>query len=206
MPRIRPPPSLLPPAKENENGLEMPRGGSKKGENRGAARREAKRRQLANLTRGGAHNKGKTTKKVRERLALIGKEIGVAQLNGTMPKEMMLNIARTFMQMALNEQAKIAALEEGDFEDERRELSAAYERHLVLAGDMSYKAGAYYHPRLQALIVGGGQDKSPGDILRSMLDEIDDESRQERQQSRQIEHQPNSEDVVDLELRKAKGG
>lgn len=209
MPRIRPPPNLLP---QDENaGIEnnMPRGGSKKGEHRGAAKREAKRRgpQRGVVNNPGGRPKGYQNRATRERLAIIGAEIGVAELNGVMPKEIMLNIARTFMQMALNEQAKLADLQSQEgVENQTDALIGSYERHLVLAADTAYKAGAYYHPRLQALVVGNAQDKSPGDILRSMLDEIDDESRQERQQARQIEHKSNSEDVVDLELRKAKGG
>lgn len=195
MPRIRPPPNLLPPLVNVENDGEMPRGGSKKGEHRGAARREAKRQnRLKNLKHEG-RKPGTTTKKVRERLALIGKEIGVSEMEGVMPKDMMLDIARTFMAMALNEQKKLQ-------EDPDQELASAYERHLVLAGDMAYKAGAYYHPRLQALMVGGASDKSPGDVLRSMLEEIDGEARLERQQVRQIEHEPTETTVEVLKVNK----
>lgn len=198
------------PEIENPEIATMPRGGSKKGEHRGEAKRQAKRK--SGPPKGVSGNpdgrpKGSQNRATRERLAIIGAEIGIAELNGVMPKEIMLSIARTFMQMALNEQAKMVELQsQKGVENQVDALIGAYERHLVLAADTAYKAGAYYHPRLQALVVGNAQDKSPGDILRSMLDEIDDESRVERQQSRQIEHKPDSEDVVDLELRKAKGG
>lgn len=189
----------------------MPRGGSKKGEHRGAAKREAKKR---GLPKGQTNNpngrpKGSTNRAVRERLALLGQELGVEKLNGMMPKDMLLAIARIFMQMALDDQAALVKATQEPLQnqhdgqevlgpDERTlpELGAAFERHLVLAGDTAYKAASYYHPRLQALAIAGSSDMTPGDVLRGLLDEIDGEARLERQQVRQIEHEPTPEAVA----------
>lgn len=170
----------------------MPRGGSKKGEHRGSARREAKRGGLPKGVSGNPKGKpkGSLNAATKQRLAAIAWELGTSELDGIMPNRAMLNIMRTFLKMAERDQADIEALGPNGNENRLFALTSAYERHIVLAGDMAYKAASYYHPRLQALMVGGAQDKSPGDVLREMLNEIDDESRVERQQARQIEHKP----------------
>lgn len=210
----------------------MARGGSKKGEHRGAAKRQAKagmRRKPGPVPGSPSNNpkgreKGTQTKRVRERLDQLGKELGVERLNGLMPKTVMLNIMRVFVNMAMSEMAEA---EEARTErqalilrdapqdsikidrlSQRIEfLSALFERHVVLAGDMAYKAASYYHPRLQALVVGNADsDKSPSDMLKALLDEIDGECRQERQAARQqlIEHSAGVT-VFDPPARKVEG-
>lgn len=197
---------------ETESVTLMPRGGSKKGEHRGAAKREAKKRGPPKGVSGNPNGrpKGSQNKAIRERLAIIGAEIGVAALDGMMPKDCLLKCMRTFMQMAEKELTEFTA-EQAKSDDDRDDrkvdlLVGAYERHIILAGDMAYKAASYYHPRLQALMVGGATDKSPGDVLRSMLEEIDDEARSERQQARQIEHQPTEPPVEVLPLKAVNEG
>ncbi len=123
-----------------------------------------------------------------ERIAAVSAEIGVAELGGLMPKEMLLEISRIFYKMAMDEMALMAHGVDG--------ATADFERHIVLAGDHAYKAANYYHPRLQALAIASGSDAAPGDVLRGLLEEIDGETRIERQQVRQIEHEPSLEAVA----------
>lgn len=168
----------------------MPRGGSKKGEHRGQAKREAKKRGVkpGTVNNPAGKTKGTLNRKTMERLAAVSSEIGVAELNGLMPKAMLLEISRIFYKMAMDEMELMA--------QGVSEARGEFERHIVLAGDHAYKAANYYHPRLQALAIAGGSDASPGDVLRGLLEEIDGETRLERQQVRQIEHEPTPEAVA----------
>lgn len=179
----------------------MPRGGSKKGEHRGAARREAmaagtvpKANPTSQPRKIGRPANGKN-RKTLTKLRLMAREFQSAELMGLMPKTVLLECMRMFLQIAMDEATAVNTLVLRDDKGDKAEivlLRASYERHLILAADMAYKAASYYHPRLQALAVTGhGSDQSPGDVLRAMLDEIDDESRAERVAAmKTIEHAP----------------
>lgn len=185
----------------------MPRGGSKKGEHRGAARREvmagAGKVPVVDPAAAQPKRRGRPpgkSKATLTKLRLITKEFNVSEMSGLMPKAVLLTVMRTFLQIAMAEADAINTLigkgdigKAGDIEL----FKASYERHLILAADMAYKAASYYHPRLQALAVTGhGSDQSPGDVLRAMLDEIDDESRAERVAAmKTIEHAPQPKDM-----------
>lgn len=142
------------------------------------------------------------TKATLTKLRTIAKEFNASELSGIMPKAVLVTVMRTFLQIAMAEADAINTLiGKGDIDAKTKgdiELfKASYERHLILAADMAYKAASYYHPRLQALAVTGhGSDQSPGDVLRAMLDEIDDESRAERVAAmKTIEHAPQPKDM-----------
>ena len=198
---------------------DMPRGGSKKGEHRGEIKREAKSAGISKPKRrkGGKRGNpigripGTLNRQTKRRLKLMARELGMAELSGMMPKDMLLTISRIFFKMAMEDQKAIVAGSEPKPVDNQQvlttdeanpddrdelELVSAFERHLILAGDTAYKAAAFYHPRLEAIAVAGNSDQSPGDVLRGLLAEIDGDSRQEREQIKQIEHEPTPEAVA----------
>jgi hypothetical protein len=197
---------------ENPN---MPRGGSKKGEHRGEIKREAKSAGIPGPKRKRGNPIGRVpgtmTRRTKNRLRLISKELGLAELSGMMPKDMLLAVSRIFFKMAMDDQKAIATASEPKPVDNQQvltpeeenpdgrdelELVGAFERHLVLAADTAYKAANFYHPRLEAIAVAGNSDQSPGDVLRGLLAEIDGDSRKEREQIKQIEHEPTPEAVA----------
>lgn len=176
----------------------MPRGGSKKGEHRGAAKREAKRGVGAppgNNNNPEGRPKGTRNRATMERLAAVSAAVGVAELGGIMPREMLLELSRILYQLTMNDMAAMAAEQDPT---RQAELLQSMKQNAILAGDMNYKAASYWHPRLQALAVAGNAGV-PADVLRSLLDEIDGETRE----LKQIEHRPQTleadalDDVLD---------
>lgn len=174
-----------------------------KGEHRGAAKRQAKRGGPPPGVSGNPDGrpKGGKNRATMERIRIVSEELGVEELNGIMPKQMLVNISRIFYKMAMNDQMELESAEarakeqtaqEGPVQDivtpgQVAEIRGSFKQNLVLAGDHAYKAANYYHPRLQALAIAGANgDKSAGDVLREMLDEIDGEGRE----LKQIKHRP----------------
>ncbi len=183
--------------------VQIEMGGSKKGEHRGAAKRHAKRGQRPGVSGNpSGRPKGGKNRATMRRLKIVAESIGVEELNGIMPKQMLLEISRIFYRMAMNDRDDLEAAErramvqtvhDGPVQDvvtpgDLAELKGSFKQHLVLAGDHAYKAASYWHPRLQALaIANGNEGQSPGDVLKGLLDEIDGDARLERQQVKQIE-------------------
>lgn len=175
----------------------MPRGGSRKGEHRGAAKREAKSgaaKKPAPKVETRGRPKGSLNAATKERLQEIAQAIGIAELDGVMPKQVMMDVMKTFMRMAMDEQKAINDLVGSEDEGSKSKMHAlliSFEKHMILAGDMAYKCAPYYHPRLQALaVMGQNGDRSAGDVMRELLNEIDDETRAERRALKTIDHEP----------------
>jgi hypothetical protein len=139
----------------------MPRGGSKKGERRGGRR-------------AGVPNR-RTEEKRREIAIVLGK----ADLT-VLPREVMLQAMRHFFEMSLTAHAEVNRLiGEGDL-PAAATAELKFERYMILAGDMAYKAAPYLHARLQAVMLSTPQDRPPASAIAELLKEINATMREPR--------------------------
>lgn len=150
----------------NSRPCHMPRGGSKKGERRGGRK------------------PGSRNKATEERMQEVAIALGKAEI-GIMPREMMLQGMRHFFEMAMTCHAEVNRLlaeAENGGPGELRELAvqaeARFEKYMILAGDLAYKAAPYLHARLQAIHVSGGQDKPQANVIAALLQEINSTMRE----------------------------
>lgn len=174
----------------------MPRGGSKRGEHRGnAKKREDATTPNAVMKRAVAPRKPGTRKppvhKVEEDLFISQVIHGIRSADDMSPKQVMLENMHHFQNGAFLSaaMARHAAMTMPDSDDTRRmiaSLEADEERLRRIASDEAYKVAPFLHPRLAAIAVRG--DTGHGDdIVQMMFDEID---RKNREHPMVIEHQP----------------
>lgn len=143
----------------------MPRGGSKKGEHRGGARM--------------GRPPGSLNKSTREQMQTIAIALGKAELT-ILPREVMLQAMRHFFEMALTAHTEVNRLiGEGD-QAAAATAELKFERYMILAGDMAYKAAPYLHARLQAVMLSTPQDRPPASAIAELLKEINATMREPR--------------------------
>lgn len=182
----------------------MPRGGSKKGEHRGNAKRRVAEtpgeimREVVR-TRTQPTYRGYAERRVEVARMIHGASGDVRDMT---PREVMLDNMHHFMQAAFDWQAhlmKVAGESEAD-ENTKRAKAAAIaeaereiERYRNLASEDAYKVAPFIHPRLAAFKnVNGNEGESDVDIITALLNDIDARQREPKQ----IEHQAN-EDAED---------
>lgn len=143
----------------------MPRGGSKKGERRGGRK------------------KGTQNKATQERTQEVAIALGKAELS-ILPREVMLAAMRQFFEMAMTAHAEVTRLlaipDDDDAKAEAVGMEGKFEKYLVLAGDMAYKAAPYLHARLQAIHLSTPQDRAPASAIAELLKEINATMREPR--------------------------
>lgn len=179
----------------------MPRGGSKKGEHRGQAKREAKLGTGFGRKKGSPKVPGSGKRKGSQHLTTIDYNAEVLRtismeidpVRDITPKEVMLLNMRKLMEKHLQyEQAAMRAASVPLTEDSARQY-AFYDREadrlLILATDIAYKAAPYLHPRLAAVMVTDPGDRSgePLSVMRALLDDVD---RMARERGKLIDHDP----------------
>lgn len=180
----------------------MPRGGSKKGEHRGNAKRrpeefettgEIMRGVLADKPLKNYASKKNRVQKVEERLeqATAARLIHMHEgdVRDMTPREVMLNNMHYFMQGAFDWQDHLMKVVDQPVTIESaREIERAQkeiERFRQLASDDAYKVAPYIHPRLAAVMTNNTGD-NPADVIQALLDDIDARQRDPRV----IEHAP----------------
>lgn len=157
----------------------MPRGGSRKGEHRGSAKRAAKKLDNRRNNQRPTGSRNKHTLEVENEIARI---INPISFNDLFPKEQMLLAMRELMNEFAEwkameaEERSAVPLDEGNI---RRSVYARGKAReaLILATDFSYKAAPYLHPRLAAMAIMQNDNENPRNIVQAMLDEIDRRSR-----------------------------
>lgn len=169
----------------------MPRGGSKKGEHRGNAKKrvhetpnEIMHSALAAKTR-----KAPSAKVVERRVEvahmLNGPSAEVADMT---PKDVLLSNMHYWMESALSLQQAVQELSDDEAKFERMaEAEREIQRYRSLASEDAYKVAPFIHPRLAAVAVGGNAGESANDIVSALLDDIDARQRDPRV----IEHNKN---------------
>lgn len=171
----------------------MPRGGSKKGEHRGAAKKRThptpnEVMREAVLRPAGA--RGHSAKTIERRIAVARTINGHSgKVTDLTPKEVLLGNMHFFAQAAADWQRELLRLAGSKDPEDVRRISHAeseIERYRNLASEDAYKLAPYVHPRLGAVIVGGNVGESAPDIVRALLDDIDARQREPRV----IEHDP----------------
>lgn len=175
----------------------MPRGGSKKGEHRGNAKKrvhETPGEAMLDELRGPQPKRysakvnkvNRTEQRVMVALTIHGHTGDIGDMT---PREVMLNNMHYFMQGAFDWQDHLMKVVERPVTIESaREIERAQtqiERYRNLASEDAYKVAPYIHPRLAALAVAGGSADSAPDIVQALLDDID----QRQRHPKVIEHQ-----------------
>lgn len=171
----------------------MPRGGSKKGERRGNAR---KREDTPNgiMKAAVARKPGapKTSVSKIEENVFVSQVIhGIRSADDMTPKQVMLDNMHHFQNAAYQYEAMILHFlhAQPDTEETRQAIRGyemEVERNRRIASDEAYKVAPFIHPRLAAIAVRG--DLGHGDdIVQIMLDEID---KKNREHPMVIEHLP----------------
>lgn len=174
----------------------MPRGGSRKGEHRG----NAKKRQdtpnaimkaaVAPAPRKPAGKKNSPVNSIEEDVFVSQVIHGIRSADDMTPKQVMLDNMHNFQNAAYQYEAMVLAMARQPDSRELREAIRAYEveaeRNRRIASDEAYKVAPFIHPRLAAIAVRG--DLGHGDdIVQLMLDEID---KKNREHPMVIEHLP----------------
>lgn len=169
----------------------MPRGGSRKGERRGNARKKdtilqtpAEIMEEAVALRAGGPNggRGPDRKAVERRLAVAQVIFGNDDTDDMTPKDMMLENARYLMKAVRAYEAMLSSLlaQPEQTDDTRRDIlhcEREIERLRDKATDHAYRVSPLMHPRLAAVQVRGDQGATPGDVLDALFDDIDDKYR-----------------------------
>lgn len=173
----------------------MPRGGSKKGEHRGNAKRRDTREtpndimhEALSTPPGQRSRSPKVTERRLELARVISGPSG--RVTDMTPKEVLLCNMHYFMQGAFDWQDQLMRLVEArveaEGEDERKEAERAQmaaeaeiERFRRMASEDAFKVAPFIHPRLAAVAVGSG-DQNPDDIVQALLDDIDARQRDPR--------------------------
>lgn len=173
----------------------MPRGGSKRGEHRGNAKRRDDTTPKAIMKRAVAPKRPgapKTSPAMVEQDVFISQVIhGIQSADDLTPKQVMLDNMHYFQNGAYMTAAMVryAAATMPDGEETRRTirgLEMEEERLRRIASDEGYKVAPFFHPRLAAVAIKG--DLGHGDdLVQMMLDEID---RKNREHPMVIEHIP----------------
>lgn len=172
----------------------MPRGGSKKGEHRGNAKRKDTPNAIMKTAVAPARKPGapKTPVNRIEEDVFVSQVIhGIRSADDLTPKQVMLDNMHFFQNAAYQYEAMILHALRGmpDSDDTRRAIRAyelEVERNRRIASDEAYKVAPFIHPRLAAIAVRG--DLGHGDdIVQLMLDEID---KRNREHPMVIEHLP----------------
>lgn len=175
----------------------MPRGGSKKGEHRGNAKRrlhetagDVMREALAETPLRNYASKVNRVQRIDQRLHVARTIHGTTgDIRDMTPREVMLNNMHYFMQGAFDWQDHLMKVVEQPVTKESAEAVAQaqreIERYRNLASEDAYKVAPYIHPRLAAMVVGGNIGESTPDIVQALLDDIDARQRDPRV----IEHQ-----------------
>jgi hypothetical protein len=184
----------------------MPRGGSKRGEHRGNAKRrlsdepempgDVMRDAMAERPIKHYASKVNKVKKVEARLEQAKRLIHmhVGDVRDMTPREVMLNNMHFFMQGAFDWQDHLVKVVDQpvtvesvkEIERAQREI----ERFRQLASDDAYKVAPYIHPRLAAVITNGNAGTSDMDVVTALLDDIDARQRDPRV----IEHRAKDEE------------
>lgn len=185
----------------------MPRGGSKKGEHRGNAKRRPEGAETVGeimrdvLAAEPLKNHGSKRRRVQEvdaRLVTASRLIHMhaGDVRDMTPREVMLNNMHYFMQGAFDWQKHLMDVVdqpvtiESATEIERAQKEI--ERFRQLASEDAYKIAPYLHPRLAAIMTSGGAGDNPADVVQMLLDDIDRRQRDPRV----IEHQAKKGDPV----------
>lgn len=177
----------------------MPRGGSKKGEHRGNAKRKDTPNAImraavaAPAAKRPNHRPPLTAAppSVVEQDVFVSQVIhGIRSADDLTPKQVMLDNMHFFQNAAYEYEAMVRiAARQPDSEDVRRAVRAYElegERNRRIASDEAYKVAPFIHPRLAAIAIKG--DLGHGDdLVQIMLDEID---KRNREHPMVIEHQP----------------
>lgn len=173
----------------------MPRGGSKRGEHRGNARkREDTPNAIMKMAVAPARKPGtpKTpVSKIEEEVFVSQVIHGIRSADDLSPKQVMLDNMHFFQNAAYQYEAMVlhALRTLPDSDDTRRAIRAyelEVERNRRIASDEARNVAQYIHPRLAAIAVRG--DLGHGDdIVQVMLDEID---KKNREHPMVIEHLP----------------
>lgn len=173
----------------------MPRGGSKKGEHRGNAKKREDGTPNAVMKAAVAPRKPgqpKTPAREVEKEVFVSQVIhGIRSADDMSPKQVMLDNMHHFQNAAYQYEAMILHILRSapDSDDTRRAIRSyelEVERTRRIASDEAYKVAPFIHPRLAAIAVNS--DVGHGDdIVQIMLDEID---RRNREHPMVIEHQP----------------
>jgi hypothetical protein len=174
----------------------MPRGGSKKGEHRGNARKRDGIEKPADIMRSAVRN-GQSPGQRGSDKAMIEEDVLMSQIvHGRLsaydmtPKEIMLDNMHHFQQAAYISKAMSEMLLRVAPSEERsrqlRQLELDEERLRMIASDRAERVAPFIHPRLAAIVAAGGGNIGKN-IVRTMLDEID---RLNREHPMVIEHQP----------------
>lgn len=175
----------------------MPRGGSKKGEHRGNAKRRPEspetpgqimREVLADQPLKNYASKKNRVQKVEERIerATAARLIHMhdGDVRDMTPREVMLNNMHYFMQGAFDWQKYLMeAVEQPVTIESATEIERAQkeiERYRNLASEDAYKVAPYIHPRLAAIMAAGGDGQSQQGIVQALLDDIDARQRDPR--------------------------
>lgn len=172
----------------------MPRGGSKKGEHRGNAKRKdtpngVMKAAVTAVRKPGAPKPRRT--QIEEDVFVSQVIHGIRSADDMTPKQVMLDNMHFFQNAAYQYDAMILHMlrDVPDSEDTRRAIRAyelEVERNRRIASDEAYKVAPFIHPRLAAIAVRG--DLGHGDdIVQLMLDEID---KRNREHPMVIEHLP----------------
>lgn len=172
----------------------MPRGGSKKGEHRGNAKRKDTPNAIMKAAVAPARKPG-APKEARDKVetdVYVSQVIyGIRSADDLTPKQVMLDNMHFFQNAAYQYEAMIlhTLRAQPDSDETRRAIRSfemEVERNRRIASDEAYKVAPFIHPRLAAIQVRG--DLGHGDdIVQIMLDEID---RKNREHPMVIEHQP----------------
>lgn len=172
----------------------MPRGGSKKGEHRGNAKRKDTPNAIMKTAVAAVRKPGAPKQlhaKMIEEDVFVSQVIhGIQSADDLTPKQVMLDNMHFFQNAAYQYEAMVQiAARQPDSEDVRRAVRAyelEVERNRRIASDEAYKVAPFIHPRLAAVAIKG--DLGHGDdLVQMMLDEID---RKNREHPMVIEHIP----------------
>lgn len=168
----------------------MPRGGSKKGEHRGNAKRRPEtvgdimRDVLSNEP--GVHTvtRNKRVKQVDARMTVARKIYGATgDVRDMTPREVMLNNMHYFMQGAFDWQDHLMTVVEMPVSEESAKAvelaQGQIERYRNLASEDAYKVAPYIHPRLAAVMTSN-TGENPHDVVQALLDDIDARQRDQR--------------------------
>lgn len=168
----------------------MPRGGSKKGEHRGNAKPRHGAAPTPNEIMRSAVSRPRKpgSQKGRAQLATIEQDLQVSQvIHGRKsawdlsPKEIVLENMHTFQQAAYTSEAMVKMLlQTSPSESRSRDISALQmdaERLRRVASDEAHKVMQFVHPRYAAIAISGGGGAGD-DIIRALMDEIDQRNRE----------------------------
>jgi len=165
----------------------MGKGGSKKGEHRGNARKRDERdvttpkAVMDRAVRPAAPGSRPPTAPQVENDLLAAQIIhGIQSADDMSPKQVMLANMRHFQNAAFLTEAMLMHVARQPDTEETRTAARVYEQESErlrrIASDEAYKVAPFIHPRLAAIAaVGGGEET---DIVQAMFDEIDRRNRE----------------------------